>query len=551
MRKIKRAIISVSDKSGVVEFARGLHELGVEILSTGGTRKQLAEAGVPVRAVEDYTGFPEIMDHRVVTLHPKVHGGLLCVRDKDSHMKEAEELGIEMIDMVVVNLYPFQQTVAKEGVTLPDAVENIDIGGPTMLRAAAKNHKYVAVVCSPAFYAGILDEMQSNGSALSEKTRQKLALETFAHTGQYDAAIAQYLSGAFADAQSSEQEGFFPKYLAPWYIKRGEDLRYGENPHQEAALYAQIGANEPGLARAEKLSGATELSFNNYLDLTAAMEAARDFEEPTAIVIKHLNPCGAASAPTLAQAFADAWSTDPISAFGGVLGFNRVVDVETAKMIGNAEYLQDVIAPRYREESGDLESTILAAFVEAVIAPGYEPEALEILSHKKNMRVMVQPDWAPADRVKDFDIKKIPGGLVVQTPDAQSVRKIDLKVATKKQPTPEQIESLLFADKIAKHVKSNAIVLVQGKRIVGCGAGQMSRVDSAMIAARKAGLRAAGSVLASDAMFPARDGLDAVATTGAVAVIQPGGSKRDPEVIEAADEHGLVMVMTGMRHFWH
>ncbi|MHB8994395.1 MAG: bifunctional phosphoribosylaminoimidazolecarboxamide formyltransferase/IMP cyclohydrolase [Armatimonadota bacterium] len=546
MRKIKRAIVSVSDKTGVVEFARGLHEMGVEILSTGGTRRQIADAGIPVRAVEDYTGFPEIMDHRVVTLHPKVHGGLLAVRDKEMHMQEAQQHGIEMIDMVVINLYPFQQTVAKEGVTLADAVENIDIGGPAMLRASAKNHKYVAVVCSPSFYDDILAEMKSNGGAVSQQTRQKLALETFALTGQYDAAISQYLSSAFA-----EQESFFPKYLAPWYVKQGEDLRYGENPHQEAAVYAQLGAHEPGLARAEKLSGERELSFNNYLDLTAAMEAARDFDEPTAIVIKHLNPCGAASAATLAEAFADAWSSDPISAFGGVLGFNRVVDVETAKMIGNAEFLQDVIAPRYREESGDLESTILAAFVEAVIAPGYEPEALEILTHKKNMRVMVQPDFKPSERTQDFDMKRIPGGMVVQTPDAQSVRKLDLKVATKNQPTPEQIESLLFADKIAKHVKSNAIVLVQGTRLVGCGAGQMSRVDSAMIAARKAGLRAAGSVLASDAMFPARDGLDAVATTGAVAVIQPGGSKRDEEVIEAANEHGLVMVMTGMRHFWH
>ncbi|MEN6644329.1 MAG: bifunctional phosphoribosylaminoimidazolecarboxamide formyltransferase/IMP cyclohydrolase [Armatimonadia bacterium] len=546
MRKIKRAIISVSDKSGVVDFAKALVDLGVEILSTGGTRRQLEEAGVPVRAVESYTGFPEIMDHRVVTLHPKVHGGLLAVRDKEAHMAEAEQLGIDMIDMLVVNLYPFQQTVAREGVTLAEAVENIDIGGPAMLRAAAKNHKYVACVCSPAFYDNTITEMRDNGAALSEKTRQKLALETFAHTGQYDAAIAGYMSTAFA-----EQETFFPKYFAPWYQKQGEDLRYGENPHQEAAVYAQIGAHEPGLARAQKLSGERELSFNNYLDLTAAMEAARDFDEPTAIVIKHLNPCGAASAGSIAEAFADAWSSDPISAFGGVLGFNRVVDVETAKMIGNAEYLQDVIAPRYREESGDLESTILAAFVEAVIAPGYEPEALEILTHKKNMRVMVQPDFAPEGRTKDFDLKKIPGGLVVQTPDAQSVRRLDLKVATKAQPTPEQLDSLLFADRVAKHVKSNAIVLVQGKRLVGCGAGQMSRVDSSIIAARKAGLRAAGSVLASDAMFPARDGLDTAAETGAVAIIQPGGSKRDEEVIQAANEHGLVMVMTGMRHFWH
>ena len=546
MRKIKRALLSVSDETGIIDFARALVDMGVEILSTGGTRRQLAEAGVPVRAVEEYTGFPEIMDHRVVTLHPKVHGGLLAVRDKETHMTEAGELGIEMIDMAVINLYPFQQTVAREGVTLPEAVENIDIGGPAMLRAAAKNHKYVAVVCSPAYYDAILEEMRANGAALSEQTRQKLALETFAHTGQYDAAIAQYLSGAFGGDDSS-----FPKYFAPWYLKQGSDLRYGENPHQKAALYAQLGAHEPGLARAEKVSGEKELSFNNFLDLTAAMEAARDFAEPTAIIVKHLNPCGAASAATLAQAFEDAWSADPISAFGGVIGFNRVVDVETAKLIGNAQHLQDVIAPRYREESGDLESTILAAFVEAVIAPGYEPEALEILTHKKNMRVMVQPDFAPDGRDKDYDIKKIPGGLVVQTPDAQSVNKLDLKVATKMQPTDEQLASLLFADKIAKHVKSNAIVLVQGTRLVGCGAGQMSRVDSSIIAARKAGKRAAGSVLASDAMFPARDGLDAAAQTGAVAIIQPGGSIRDGEVIAAADEHNLVMVMTGMRHFWH
>ncbi len=546
MKKVTRALLSVSDKTGIVDFAQGLVALGVEILSTGGTRKQLEEAGVPVRAVESYTGFPQIMDHRVVTLHPKVHGGLLAVRDKQAHMDEAAELGIEMIDMVVVNLYPFQQTVAKPGVTLAEAVENIDIGGPAMVRAAAKNHKYVAVVCKPAFYGDVLAEMQANGGALSPATRQKLALEAFAQTGQYDSAIAQYLSGEFAAEKSA-----FPGYFAPWYEKQGGDLRYGENPHQSAALYADLNAREPGLARAEKVSGEKELSFNNFLDLTAAMEAARDFEAPTAIIVKHLNPCGAASAATLAEAFADAWAADPISAFGGVIGFNRVVDVETARMIGNAEYLQDVIAPRYREESGDYESTILAAFVEAIIAPGYEPEALELLRKHKNMRVMAQPDWTPAGREADFDLKKIPGGLVVQTPDAQSVNKLDLKVVSKLQPTEEQLQSLLFADKIAKHVKSNAIVLVQGTRLVGCGAGQMSRVDSALIAARKAGNRAAGSILASDAMFPARDGLDACARTGAIAVIQPGGSIRDAEVIEAADEHGLVMVLTGMRHFWH
>ncbi len=546
MLQIKRALISVSDKTGIVDFARGLADMGVEILSTGGTRRKLQEAGVPVRAVEDYTQYPEIMDHRVVTLHPKVHGGLLALRDKPAHMKEAQELDIQMIDMVVVNLYPFRETIAKEGVTMAEAVDNIDIGGPTMLRSAAKNHKFVTVVCSPDYYDGILAEMKASNGAVSDETRLRLALETFAHTGQYDAAIVKYLGAQAA------QESEFPKYQALWYTKRGEDLRYGENPHQRAAIYAGVDAAEPGLANAEQLHGAKGLSFNNYLDLTAAMEAARDFDEPTAIIIKHLNPCGAASAPTLAEAFTDAWTADPISAFGSVLGFNREVDEELADMIFNSEYMQKVVAPRYREESGDYDSTIIAAFVEAIIAPGYTPAALEILKSKsKNMRVLAQPDFAPASRVNDLDIKRIPGGLAVQTPDIQSVKKADLRVVTKKAPTAEQIESLLFADRIAKHVKSNTILLVQGKKVVGCGAGQMSRVDSAIIAARKAGNRAHGACLASDAMFPARDGLDAAAETGCVAIIQPGGSKRDEEVIQAADEHGIAMVMTGMRHFWH
>lgn len=546
MPKVQRALLSVSDKTGIVELGQALSQMGVEILSTGGTRRKLEEAGVPVRAVEDYTGFPEILDHRVVTLHPKVHGALLALRDKPAHMAEASELGIEMIDMVVVNLYPFRETIAKPGVTMAEAVDNIDIGGPTMLRSAAKNHKSITVICSPDYYDEVIAEMKANDGAVSEQTNLKLALEAFAHTGQYDAAIVKYLS---AQRESEEQ---FPKYFAPWYIKRGSDLRYGENPHQAGAVYRMADAAEPGLAAAELLHGGRELSFNNYLDLTAAMEAARDFDEPTAIIIKHLNPCGAASAATLAEAFSDAWTADPISAFGSVLGFNREVDEDLAQIIFNSDYLQDVVAPRYREESGDYESTIIAAFVEAIIAPGYTPAALEILkSRSSNMRVLLQPDFAPAERVSDYDIKKIPGGIVAQTPDAQSVKKADLKVVTRKKPTPEQMESLLFADRVAKHVKSNTIVLVQGKMVVGCGAGQMSRVDSAVIAARKAGNRAKGACLASDAMFPARDGLDAAAQTGCVAIIQPGGSKRDDEVIAAADEHGIAMVLTGMRHFWH
>jgi len=546
MRQIARALISVSDKTGVVQFAEALVEMGVQILSTGGTRRTLADAGVPVTAVEEYTGFPEIMNHRVVTLHPKVHGGLLAVRDNDEHMREAEQLGIDMIDMVVVNLYPFEQTVARDGVTLEEAVENIDIGGPTMVRSAAKNHKYVAVVCKVALYDDIIGEMKANGGCLSFATRQKLALEAFAHTGQYDAAIVRYLCGQTTD--ESEQ---MPRYYAPWFAKQGADLRYGENPHQVGAAYAQIGSAEPGVARAVKLHGEKELSFNNYLDLTAALECVREFEEPTACVIKHLNPCGLASADTIAQALQDAWSGDPISSFGGIFGLNREVDAEVASMIGNNEFLREVIEPRYRQETADTESTIISAFPECVIAPSYTEEALQILSKKKNVRVMALEDFAPTGRFADYDVKKIPGGAVVQSLDSAAVSRIDIKIVTEKQPTTQQLEALLFADRVAKHVKSNAIVLVQGKRLVGCGAGQMSRIDSCLIASRKAGQRAKGACLASDAMFPAPDGLIAAAQTGAQAIIQPGGSVKDQDVIAAANEMGIVMVTTGMRHFWH
>ncbi len=546
MRKIQRALLSVSDKTGIEDFARALVEMGVEILSTGGTRRKLEEAKIPVRAVESYTGFPEIMNHRVVTLHPKVHGGLLAVRDNETHMKEAAELGIEMIDLVAINLYPFQQTVAKEGVTLDEAVESIDIGGPAMLRASAKNHKYVAVVCKPEYYDEVLAEMRANDGCLSFETRQKLALETFAHTGQYDAAIVSYLC-----KQTQEEGQKLPKYYAPWFAKQGHDLRYGENPHQAGAAYAQIGSAEPGVARAEKVSGEKELSFNNYLDITAALECVREFDEPTACVIKHLNPCGFASASTLKQAFEDAWSGDPISAFGGIFGFNRILDAETAAMIGNNDVLRSVIEPRFREETGDAESLIISAFPECVIAPGYTDEALELLHKKRNVRVMLLEDFAPEGRHADFDIKRIPGGAVIQEPDSKSVARVDIKVVTEKQPTLEQLESLLFADRVAKHVKSNAIVLVQGRRLVGCGAGQMSRIDSCLIAARKAGKRSQGSCLASDAMFPAPDGLEAAVETGAVAILQPGGSVKDEEVIAAANRLGVVMVFSGMRHFRH
>ena len=542
MIAIRRALISVSDKTGIVDFAKGLADLGVEILSTGGTKRVLEEAGVPVVAVEDYTGFPEMLDGRVKTLHPKIHGGLLALRDNEEHVSQLEAHGILPIDLVVVNLYPFRETVARPGVTLAEAVENIDIGGPTMIRSAAKNFRFVAVVCNPQRYPAILEEMRANDGALSDETRRELALEAFKHTAQYDIAISSWLARQFSDMEG------MPPLVVPW-LEKLQDLRYGENPHQTAAVYREVGAAETGLAGARQLHGKA-LSFNNYLDLTAALEAARDFDEPTAVIIKHLNPCGLASASTLREAFEDAWATDPLSAFGSVIGFNRVVDRDTAEILGNNDFLQQVILPRYREESGDESAEVLAAFVEAVIAPGYEPEALEILTQKKNLRVMVLEDW-DVGRGKDMEFRRIPGGALVQTPDVQFAAPQQLRVVTEKQPTPEQMEALIFADKVAKHVKSNAIVLCQGKRMVGCGAGQMSRIDSIELAAKKAGTRAAGAVLASDAMFPSRDNVDAAAATGCVAIIQPGGSIRDAEVIAAANERGLAMVFTGVRHFWH
>jgi phosphoribosylaminoimidazolecarboxamide formyltransferase/IMP cyclohydrolase len=519
---IRRALISVYDKTGVVELARALHDLGVEILSSGGT---------------------EMLDGRVKTLHPKIHGGLLARRDNPDHMAQLEQHGIEAIDMVVCNLYPFRETVADPNVSLDEATEQIDIGGPSMVRSAAKNFASVAVVVSPGRYESILAEMQSSSGALSDETRMELALEAFRHTAAYDSAIAAFLAQRLAPDEK------LPRVYSATFEKL-QDLRYGENPHQAAALYRDPNAAEPGIAGARQLHG-KELSFNNLLDLTAALDVVRDFEEPCCVILKHSNPCGCACAPTLAEAFVDAWVCDPMSAYGGVIGFNRVVDVETASRQGNKEFLLESIEPRYRQETGDTESVILAAFVEAVIAPGYEPAALETLRQKKNLRIMELPDLAPEGRKGALDVRHIPGGALIQERDRQFAAPSDFRVVTRKQPTPQQLESMAFADRVCKHVKSNAIVLVQGRRLVGVGAGQMSRFDSSFIAARKAGKRAQGSILASDAMFPARDGLDAAVATGAVAVVQPGGSIRDDEVIQAADEHGIVMVFTGMRHFRH
>ena len=547
MGKIRLALLSAYDKTGIAELAKGLAEFGVKMLSTGKTKSIIEAAGIEVGAVEDYTGFPEMMDGRVKTLHPKIHGGLLCLRSNEEHLRQAQEHGIELIDMVVVNLYPFEATIAKPGVTIEEAVEQIDIGGPSMIRSAAKNFASVAVVCNPARYEWLLKEMGLNDGALSLATRRELALEAFSHTARYDCAIAGYLAKQIAD----DTESPFPPIFTPWYEKKA-DLRYGENPHQKGAVYVDTRSAEVGVAGATQLHG-KELSFNNLLDASAALKAARDFAEPTAIIIKHLNPCGAASAPTLRQAYEDAWVCDPVSAFGSVMAFNLVMDLETAELIGNDEYLRQVIEPRYREETGDTESTILSAFPEVVIAPGYQPAALGKLRQVKNLRVLQTPDFhGPASGTHDFDLRKVPGGVLLEEEDTALVGEADMRVVTEKQPTPEEMRSLIFADRIAKHIKSNTIVLVQGTRTVGVGAGQMSRVDSAMVAARKAGKRAKGCVMASDAMFPARDGLDAAAgATGAVAVIQPGGSIRDEEVVQAANEHGIAMVLTGMRHFRH
>ncbi len=545
MAKVKRALVSVSDKKGIVEFAKGLNELGVEILSTGGTAKLIKEAGIPVKLVSDYTGFPEMLEGRVKTLHPKVHGALLAKRDNPEHMKQLKEHNIELIDMVVVNLYPFEATISKEGVKLEEAIENIDIGGPTMLRSAAKNYEDVAVIVNPERYDEVLKELKEKGE-LSLKARKSLAVKVFAHTSKYDTAIHKYLNERFQSPVTSYR---LPDTLSI-KLKKIQELRYGENPHQSAVFYSQIDAVEPGLAGAEQLHG-KELSFNNILDLTAALEIARDFDEPTVAIIKHNNPCGAASGRSLAEALDVAWACDPISAFGSVVGINCKVDAEIATHLTSSDYQRDVIIPRYKKESGDVKATVLPAFIEAIIAPDYEGKAMEILKKKKNLRIMRLKDFSPEGRLKDLDIRKVPGGVLVQDKDFREIESSDCKIATKRRPTEEEFLSLLFAWKIAKHVKSNSIILVRGKATVGIGAGQMSRVDSCIIAARKAGKRAKGSVLASDAMFPSRDGLDAAAATGAVAVIQPGGSLRDNEVIAAANEHGIAMVFTGMRHFRH
>ena len=523
MNKIKLALVSVSDKTGIVEFALELVKLDIKILSTGGTARLLTESGIAVREVSDYTGFPEMMDGRLKTLHPKIHGGLLALRDSVEHTSQAKEHGIEFIDMVVVNLYPFESTIARPDVELSEAIENIDIGGPTMIRSAAKNYRHVAVVTNPSQYESVRAELNENAGALSNETKFALAKAAFTHTAHYDTVISDYLAGLDRPPVAELPATLEFKY------EKAQDLRYGENPHQKAAFYRGPALSEPSVAGARQLHG-KELSFNNILDLHAALETVKDFEEPTAAIIKHNNPCGVACSGTLAQAYRDALDCDPLSAFGSIVALNREVDLDTAKAI--------------RQAAKD------GSHAEAIIAPGYAEDALKRLKRSKDLRLMeVGELGARNPEVKE--IKTVLGGILVQDRDLHELKPSDLKVVTEKQPTPEQIESMMFAWKVCKHVKSNTILLAQGKKTVGIGAGQMSRVDSSIIAARKAGDRAKGSVLASDALIPFRDGVDAAAQAGVAAIIQTGGSMRDEEVIAAANEHGMAMVFTGVRHFKH
>jgi len=512
--KIKRALISVSDKRGIVEFARKLHDLGIEIISTGGTMQALRAAGIPVTYVSDVTGFPEIMDGRVKTLNPLIHGGILAIRDNPEHQQAMRDHNIPAIDLVVVNLYPFRQTVNRPGATLADAVENIDIGGPAMIRAAAKNFKYVTVIVNPADYEPVLSQLAATGE-VDDELRLRLAKAAFEHTAEYDACIARYLAGQAG-------EGPFPQTLHQVYEKI-QDLRYGENPHQKAAFYRERYYTGPGVANARQLHG-KELSFNNIVDVEAAYKIVQEFSQPAVTIIKHTNPCGTAVAATLAEAYDLALAADPVSAFGGIVGLNRTVDAATAERINKI-------------------------FTEVVIAPGYSEEALAILTQKKNIRLLAA-DMADSGG-QQYDCKKISGGLLVQELDTGDVDPTAMQVVTKKQPTPDQWDQLLLAWKVVKHVKSNAIVVAKDNQIIGVGAGQMNRVGAAEIALKQAGEKARGAVLASDAFFPFRDTVDAAAKAGITAIIQPGGSVRDEESIQAADEHGIAMVFTGMRHFKH
>ena len=518
MIKIQRALISVSDKKGVVEFAKALLTHGVQILSTGGTAQLLKLNGVVVTEVAEHTGFPEMMEGRVKTLHPKVHGGILARRDKPDHVQAMKDHDIPPIDMVVVNLYPFAQTVAKPGCTLEDAIENIDIGGPAMVRAAAKNHEFVAVVTDPADYAPLAAKMAASRGKLDFDERFRLAAKAFSHTAEYDGMISNWLT---ARSPQGVARAFPDRFNLQ--VALAQTLRYGENPHQSAAFYVERTPPRGTLASFKQLQG-KELSYNNIADADAAWECCRTFDVPACVIVKHANPCGVAVAETPFAAYRNAFLTDPTSAFGGIIAFNRTVDAESAESVAKQ-------------------------FVEVVIAPSYSPEALAVFASKQNVRLL---RIEVAKDLNRLDMKRVGGGLLVQTSDDFDVA--ELRIVTRRDPTKSEMNDMVFAFRVAKFVKSNAIVFCKGGMTLGVGAGQMSRVDSTRIAsikAKNAGLSLRGSVVASDAFFPFRDGLDVVAQAGARAVIQPGGSVRDKEVIAAADEHGIAMVFTGMRHFRH
>jgi len=516
---VKRALISVSDKSGVVEFASALRDMGVALLSTGGTYRLLQEHGLEVTEVADYTGFPEMMDGRVKTLHPKVHGGILARRGQDDAVMA--EHGIDAIDMVVVNLYPFEATVARPDCSLEDAIENIDIGGPTMVRAAAKNHRFVNIVVNASDYGSILAEMRDNHGATSLATRFDLAIKAYEHTAAYDGAIANYFGKQVPGGSDNFSRTFNLQ------LHKVQEMRYGENPHQQAAFYVEANPAEAGIATARQVQG-KELSYNNVADTDAALECVKNFDQPACVIVKHANPCGVAVAADIGQAYDLAFATDPESAFGGIIAFNRELDVATAAAIVERQ------------------------FVEVIIAPSVSDEAVAAVAEKKNVRLLVCGEWSAPGAALDY--KRVNGGLLVQDRDLGMITASDLEVVSKLQPSEQQLSDLLFAWKVAKFVKSNAIIFAHKGQTVGVGAGQMSRINSARIAAIKAehaGLAVKGSVMASDAFFPFRDGIDNAGKAGVAAVIQPGGSIRDEEVIAAADEHGMAMVFTKMRHFRH
>ena len=516
MFNVRRALVSVSDKRGLIPFVTGLTDLGVEVLSTGGTCKQLRDAGLSVIEVSEKTGFPEIMDGRVKTLHPVIHGGLLGRRGTDESVMD--EHNIEPIDLLVVNLYPFEQTIARADATIDEAIENIDIGGPAMIRAASKNHDGVAVIVEPDDYESVLEDLKSDN--LSLQSRRRLAAKAYAHTASYDTAITRYLSNSLGDDALGERHLYSGNL--------SERLRYGENPHQNAAFYVDQQAPAGSLAAAKQLQGKA-LSYNNIADSDAALECVKQFENPACVIVKHANPCGVAVADNIHDAYDKAFKTDPTSAFGGIIAFNRPLDVKTAETIVDRQ------------------------FVEVIVAPAIAADALDIIAAKKNVRVLETGEW-PDAALPGFDFKKVSGGLLVQNTDLGIITESDLKVVTDLAPTAQQIQDMLFAWTVVKYVKSNAIIFCKDNMTIGVGAGQMSRVYSTRIAAIKAadeGLEIEGSVMASDAFFPFRDGIDAAAETGISAIIQPGGSMRDDEVIQAANEHGLAMVFTGMRHFRH